>query len=93
MPEPSGKGIKLADLYEAGWEIRIDDLPIEEHIKTAFGGSVFDAYPRAKVRIARGDDIAIEWDMGRMDVDGNHVAQLVEDIEAATERRERPADR
>jgi hypothetical protein len=81
-----GTGLKIKDIYEAGWEIRIDDAPLEERIRGLFGGPVLQAMPEHRVKIARGDQVAIEFHMRKMEVDGASVHELIEAIERAKER-------
>lgn len=92
MVDTKGLGLSLRDLYEAGWEIRVDLLPLEEELIEAGKFTRWEGRRPQVLRIARGDQVAVEFEVGKSTYYGDAIAELGEAIAVAKARREADGD-
>lgn len=82
-PQITPVGLRLHDLYLAGWEIRLDESPIEEAIVNPGTPQQFtEARRLVELVIAKGDHQAIRFKVMEDVYDPDAVALLSSDIAA-----------
>lgn len=74
-------GVKVALLYGAGWEIKVDNTPLEEAILPVGEASVmWGAYRPQVLTIERGGRVAMEARLTQTTFSAEHCLELAEDL-------------